>query len=92
MFSDYVNALRALANLLPGAFVPLSMFILVFWIAGKLFRAWILSGHWALLLFASLFLYTLAAQMAREEQYILALVFAGPLLYLGAVTYRKLIK
>ena len=67
------------------------MFALVFWIAGKLFRSWILNGHWVLLLLTALFFYTLAAQMVREGQYVLALVFCGPLLFLGREGYRRLV-
>lgn len=90
MFSDVVGVANALLSLHPGAFAPLLMFVLVFWIAGKVFRAWVLGGHWALLLLAALFFYTLAAQMVREGQYVLALVFGGPLLFLGREGYGRL--
>lgn len=91
MFSDVVSVANALLSLHPGAFAPLLMFVLVFWMLGKLFRTWILNGHWALLVLAALFFYTLAAQMVRDGQYVLALVFGGPLLFLGMEGYRRLI-
>jgi hypothetical protein len=91
MFSDVIGVANALLSLHPGAFAPLLMFALVFWIAGKLFRAWILNGHWALLLLAALFFYTLAAQMVRDGQYVLALVFGGPLLLIGQAGYKRLL-
>lgn len=90
MFSDVVGVANALLSLHPGAFAPLLMFVLVFWIAGKLFRAWILNGHWALLLLAALFFYTLASQMVREGQYVLAIIFAVPLLFIGRTVYVRI--
>lgn len=90
MFSDVVGVANALLSLHPGAFAPLLMFVLVFWIAGKLFRAWILGGHWVLLLLAALFFYTLAAQMVRDGQYVLALVFGFPMLFIGRRVYLNL--
>lgn len=90
MFSDVVGVANALLSLHPGAFAPLLMFVLVFWIAGKLFSAWILNGHWALLLLAALFFYTLAAQMVRNGQYVLALVFGIPILFIGRRFYLDL--
>ena len=89
MFSDAVSVVGALLSLPPGAFVPLLMYVLVFWVVGKIFRSLVLGGHWALLLLAALFFYTLAAQMVREGQYVLALVFGGPLLFLGREWYRR---
>lgn len=89
MFSDVVRVTNALLSLHPGAFAPLLMFVLVFWMLGKLFRAWILNGHWVLLVLAALFFYAIAAQMVREGQYVLALVFGGPMLFLGREGYRR---
>lgn len=90
MFSDVVSVANALLSLHPGAFIPLIMFTLVFWMLVKLFRTWILNGHWVFLVLAALFFYTLAAQMVREGQHMLALVFGGPLVILGNELYRRL--
>lgn len=91
MFSDYVNALRALANLPPGAFIPLLMFALAFYFAGKLFRAVVLDGHPFILAVAALGCYAFAGQMVREGQYVLAIIFAVPLLFIGKEVYRRFV-
>lgn len=91
MFSDYVNALRALANLPPGAFVPLLMFALVFYFAGKFFKAWVLEGHPFILALAAVVNYAFVGQMMQERQYILAIIFAVPLLFIGREGYRRLL-
>lgn len=91
MFSDVVRVTNALLSLHPGAFAPLLMFALVFWMLGKLFRAWILNGHWALLTLAALFFYAIAAQMVREGQYVLVLLPSIPLAFMGREGYRRLI-
>ena len=90
MFKDVVSVANALLSLHPGAFIPLIMFTLVFWMLGKLFRAWILNGHWALLVLAALFFYTLAAQMVRDGQYVLALLSSIPIAFMGREGYKNL--
>lgn len=90
MFSDYVNALRALLNLPPGAFIPLLMFLLVFGVTGRLFRALVLNGHWITLSLASLGSYAYAGRMVRDGQYVLAIIFTMPLLIIGKESYQRL--
>lgn len=90
MFSDVVGAFRALLSMPPGAFVPLLAFVLVFWILGKIFRSLVLGGHWVILCLAALGFYTFAAQMVRDGQYVLALMFGWPLILIGRRTYQIL--
>lgn len=91
MFSNVIGVANALLSLHPGAFAPIIMFALVFWMLGKIFRTWILNGHWALLVLAALFFYTLAAQMVRDGQYVLAFVLSSPMVFMGREGYRRLI-
>lgn len=91
MFSDVVGVVNALLSIPPGAFIPLLMFVLVFWFFGKLFRSLVLGGHWVILGLASLACYAFAAQMVREGQYVPALMFGIPLLFMGREGYKRLL-
>lgn len=91
MFSDVVGVANALLSLHPGAFAPLLMFVLIFWIAGKLFRAVVLEGHPFVLAVAALGSYAFAGQMVDDGQYVLAIIFAVPLLFIGKEAYRRLV-
>lgn len=91
MFSDFVNALRAIADMPAAAFLPFLAFALVFWVLGKLFRALVLSGHTLILLLVALGVYAMAGQMVREGQYVLAIIAAVPLLFIGREGYRRLL-
>jgi hypothetical protein len=44
-----------------------------------------------LLVLAALFFYTLAAQMVRDGQYVLAFVLSSPMVFMGREGYRRLI-
>lgn len=92
MFSDVVGVVNALLSIPPGAFIPLLMFVLVFYFFGKLFRSLVLDGHWVILSLVSLGSYAFAAQMVREGQYVLALGFGAPLLFMGREGYRRLVE
>ena len=92
MFSDVVGIANTLFSLRLNTLLPFLVLMIPAWFVGKLFRAWILDSHWALLVLASLFFYTLAAHMVREGQYVLALVFAVPLLLLGRQVYSRLVE
>lgn len=92
MFSDVVGAVNAVLSLPPGAFMPFLMFALVFYFAGKLFRAVVLEGHPFILAVAALGSYAFAGQMVHEGQYVLAIIFAVPLLFIGQEGYKRLIE
>lgn len=90
MFSDAVSVVNALLSFPPGAFVPLLMFVLVFWVVGKIFRSLVLGGHWVILCLAAAGFYTFVAQLVREGQYVLVLMFGWPLILIGRRTYQIL--
>jgi mannose/fructose/N-acetylgalactosamine-specific phosphotransferase system component IID len=91
MFSNVVNFLDAIISLPPGAFIPLLMFLLFFWLLGKLFRTLILDGHWVILCTVALGCYSFAAQMVSEGNYVPSVIFFIPLLFIGAEAYKRLV-
>jgi hypothetical protein len=91
MFSDVVSVANALLSLNQSAFVLVLMFLLVFWVSGKLLRSWILDRHWALLLLVAILIYAIAMQKFLTGQYILAFLISLPLLFLGREGYRRLV-
>lgn len=90
MFSNVVNAIDALLTMPPGAYVPLLMFVLIFWFLGKVFRSLVLDGHWVILGIVALGCYAFAGQMVNEGQHILSLIFLIPMIFIGVEAYKRL--
>lgn len=90
MFSDVVVVFRTLFNLPYTALIPLLIFGVVFWFLGKIFRAMVLEGHWFVHLLAALILYIFAASSIKNNQYVLALMFGVPILFIGHRAYHNL--
>jgi hypothetical protein len=92
MFSDYVNAIRAIVSLPPSAYLPLAMFSLVFLFLGKLFLGFVRRAHWAILGCIALALFGIVGQFIQEGQHVLALVCMVPGATIGAETYNRLVQ
>ncbi len=90
LFSDYVGALRALANLPPSAYVMLLMFVGVGFLSGKIFRALVLQGHPIILTMVALVNYSVVANFFETGQVVLAIIFFTPLLFMGREVYLRL--
>jgi hypothetical protein len=92
MYSDYVNAIRSMANIPPESLFILLIFVGIFWVAGKLFRALVLKAHWAILGFVALGNYGVVMANVHVGDLIQAVMLSVPLIFMAREGYYRLIR